>query len=59
MLIIISIIIFHRSVTFWNTFGIVIALFGVFLYSLASKHKHKGGGGGGREVLPTQGAHRV
>jgi drug/metabolite transporter (DMT)-like permease len=59
MLIIISIIIFHRSVTFWNTFGIVIALFGVFLYSLASKHKPKGGGGGGREVLPTQGAHRV
>ena len=59
MLIIISIIIFHRSVTFWNAFGIVIALFGVFLYSLASKHKHKGGGEGRGEVLPTQGAHRV
>ena len=52
LLIVISIFIFHTDVTVWNGLGIVISLFGVFLYTLAAKHgKHGGGSGSGGSSL--------
>jgi drug/metabolite transporter (DMT)-like permease len=60
MLIVLSVVIFHNPITLTNGAGIVVALFGVFLYTVAAKSGgHGKKSGTDAKIFIDGGAHRV